>query len=55
MHVRGMVRSACHTAVTMVMIIDIIVMALLGTDYSWAKAHVRGISGEPHIYLKDSL
>lgn len=48
MHVERMVHTACHTAVTMVVIIDIIVMALLGTYYSCAKAHVRGISGEPH-------
>ena len=40
--------TACYTAVTVVVIIDVIVMALLGNSHSWAEVLVRSISGQSH-------
>lgn len=48
MQVNGLGHSACHTAVNMLVITDVILMALLGNYHSWAKVLVRSISGQSH-------
>lgn len=40
--------TACYTAVTVVVVIDVIIMALLGNFHSWAEVLVRSISGQSH-------
>lgn len=48
MQVYGLGYSACHTAVNVLVITDVIVTALLGNYLSWAKVLVRSILGQSH-------
>lgn len=48
MQVYGLGYCACHTAVNVLVITDVIVMALLGNYLSWAKVLVRSILGQSH-------